>query len=373
VQLAVDGDWRGVRTEEVEITAAGLVRVRGYEVWSTFDGAAGAGPEEDGAPAPDPEGAHEEVPEPVRLRLAVLDSPLLADGDVAPGVYVGVQAAAGSFRGALVQVSRDGGASWTSLATLSQQTVMGEMRETLRDGQASVFERGSGALVRLWRDGDSLSSAGEAAVLDGAGGALVGDEVIQFAGAAQEGGEWRISTLLRGRRGSEWAMSGHGAGERFVLLTRALARVGLDPSDAGRTLDFRAIPSGSGSERAATARITYRARGLAPYAPVHVVGERNGAGDLDIAWTRRTRIGGEADWQDGVTDVPLSEESESWRIEVLDGAGGVVRTTTTGLGSWTYTAAQQVMDFGSAQAAVDVRLAQISAMSGAGFTASATL
>jgi hypothetical protein len=49
---------------------------------------------------------------------------------------------------------------------------------------------------------------------------------------------------------------------------------------------------------------------------------RNGAGDLTITWVRRTRYSGE--WRD-LVDVPLNEASEGYEIDVLDGAGQMVR------------------------------------------------
>ncbi len=63
--------------------------------------------------------------------------------------------------------------------------------------------------------------------------ALVGDELIQFERAVRIGPAlWRLGGLLRGRRGTEWAMAGHMPGERFVLIEQT-ALVGWDlPSSA---------------------------------------------------------------------------------------------------------------------------------------------
>jgi hypothetical protein len=87
------------------------------------------------------------------------------------------------------------------------------------------------------------------------------------------------------------------------------------------------------------------------------------AGDLTISWKRRTRIGG--DWRDAV-DIPLSEESERYEVEIMQGI--TLKRTITGLTSPTtiYTAAQQVTDFGSAQSSVSVKVYQLSAAVGRG-------
>jgi len=63
-----------------------------------------------------------------------------------------------------------------------------------------------------------------------------------------------------------------------------------------------------------------------------------------------------------LTDVPMSEASEAYDLEILDGPA-VVRTisnlTTPG---FTYTTAMQSADFGGAVTSLSVRLHQIGAL-----------
>jgi hypothetical protein len=91
-------------------------------------------------------------------------------------------------------------------------------------------------------------------------------------------------------------------------------------------------------------------------------GNRNGAGDLTLTWKRRTRIGG--GWRDNA-EVPLGETNEAYEIEILNGTA-VVCTVAAVSPTMTYTAAQQTADFGSVQAAVAVRVYQLSATVGRG-------
>jgi hypothetical protein len=86
----------------------------------------------------------------------------------------------------------------------------------------------------------------ELEVLNGANLLLVGQEIIQFADAEQLGpSEWRLSKLLRGRRGTEWAMSMHQVGEFVLVLDpAALSRVSsLD--EVGLARFYRAVSIGS--------------------------------------------------------------------------------------------------------------------------------
>ncbi len=113
--------------------------------------------------------------------------------------------------------------------------------------------------------------------------------------------------------------------------------------------------------------------GLRPYRPVHLKGRRDpGSGDWTINWFRRTRVGGDG-WEQ--EDVPLSEQAELYELEILDGPGGDVLRTVTGLGvpSYDYSAAHQTADFGAPQATVNVRVYQRSATYGRGAPAEALI
>jgi hypothetical protein len=208
-------------------------------------------------------------------------------------------------------------------------------------------------------------------VLDGANLLLVGQEVVQFADAEQLGAsEWRLSKLLRGRRGTEWAMATHQVGDVVLVLDpAALTRTSsLDEVGLGRF--YRAVSIGSDPSLPAVVAFTNEAASLKPYAPVHLQGSRNGGGDLTITWVRRTRYSGE--WRD-LVDVPLNEASEAYEVDVLDGAGEVLRTLTSTSPSVVYAAADQTADFGTPQGAVDVAAYQVSVAVGRGFAGRATL
>lgn len=102
---------------------------------------------------------------------------------------------------------------------------------------------------------------------------------------------------------------------------------------------------------------------------MHLQGKRDPvSGDWTFIWVRRTRIGGDS-WEPA--DVPLSEASELYQLEVLDALGGDVLRTVTGLGAqaYLYSAADQVTDFGSTQFNVAIRVTQIGAHYGAGAAA----
>ncbi len=70
--------------------------------------------------------------------------------------------------------------------------------------------------------------------------------------------------------------------------------------------------------------------------------------------------------------MPLNEESERYELDILNGPS-VVRTIAATSPTVAYTAAEQTADFGSPQAAVAVKVYQISAAVGRGRPVTATL
>ena len=77
---------------------------------------------------------------------------------------------------------------------------------------------------------------------------------------------------------------------------------------------------------------------------------------------RRTRVGSDS-WAS--LEVPLAEESERYEIDILS-AATVLRTLVTTTPAVTYSAADQIADFGAVQPSLHVRVAQVSSAFGRG-------
>jgi hypothetical protein len=74
-------------------------------------------------------------------------------------------------------------------------------------------------------------------------------------------------------------------------------------------------------------------------------------------------------------EIPMSEASESWHVDILDGAT-VKRSLTTATTSTVYTAADQSTDWGAPLglgSSLTVRIAQLGQMFGAGAALTTTL
>ena len=249
-------------------------------------------------------------------------------------------------------------------------------REALDDLPAGPTARWHNASVRVALYGGGLSSISDDAVFSGGNAAAVQRadgawEVMQFAHAELVGERtYLLSRLLRGQGGSEQAMGVPlAAGAPFVLLDDNVAPIAWGLGALERNLQLRVVAAnrdhGDTTSLALTA--TPQATALMPLAPVHVKAARDGSG-VTFSWIRRTRIDGDS-W---VGEVPLGEDSEQYALDILSG-GSVVRTLTAAAPTVLYASADEVADFGAAQSALHVRVAQLSATVGRGFAADVTL
>lgn len=308
-------------------------------------------------------------------RVEFLDLPLLGSDDNAEAGYFA--ALKNPWPGAVALYGSPEAAGYRLRAVAAAPAIMGETLEDLPAGPSSRVDYRS--RLRISIAGGELHSVSRVQMLAGANAAAVRNaagawEVLQFESAELLGpGEYMLSGLLRGQAGSEGAMADVDlpAGATFAMLNGALARVDLGPDELRLPYTWRYGPANRNIADASYGQRQHRflGIGLRPYAPVHVRGRRAG-GDLAVTWVRRTRIGGDS-WEPPVT--PLAEAFERYEVDVLDPNGNVVRTLTSGVPSVTYAAGDQLADFGSVQAHVAVRVAQLSAVYGRGTAVTATV
>lgn len=272
--------------------------------------------------------------------------------------------------GTVIYESRDSGATFQSIVSTDNPAPLGFVNNALGTypGGNTVDELNFIDVTLRW---GSLTSTDYAGLLSGVNACVVGSEIIYFRNVTQIGDQrFRLTGLLRGRRGSEHAMTGHISSERFVFYSPAAwARYLPDASTIGLALQFRAATIGYPMEASQVKTLTNQGNGAKPYAPAHLGGGRNAAGDITLTWARRTRIGG--DWAN-LIDVPLAETSEAYEVEIYNSSAytTVVRFIA-GLSSQsaTYLASDQVADFGSVRTTLYFRIYQMSSVIGRGYAA----
>lgn len=320
------------------------------------------------------------IASPGEAELVLLDLPLLRDADNDAGYYAAVHSIGGTvWSGAAIYRSPDGGTTYDEVATVIEEATVGELVSSLPSGPTTIIDEGNELVIAL--ASGELESVSEASLLAGLNAAAIGVdgrwEVIQFRDATFEAGSpdvWRLSGLLRGRRGTEWAVGTSEAADTFVMLDSALVRVSMNLAALGTERKHKAVLSGASIDAATAVDFTGNGVALEPFSVVDVEGAREPDDDLVITWVRRGRIGSELAGS-GV-DIPLSEESEAYEIDIVDtdSPPNVLRTLTSTTQTVTYTAAQQATDFGSpVPESVTVRIYQMSAAAGRGYPSEATI
>lgn len=269
------------------------------------------------------------------IELAALDD-RTAD---APLVYVAATGTATGWRRAALFRYRAETEIAEPAGSTAPRAVLGMASTVLGEGRPWTFDARNSVDVVLDHPGDLLTDAGDEALIRGANLCALGRELLQFGRAELLApGHYRLSRFVRGWRGTEWAMAGHAVDERFVLIDPArLRQIATTAADAGQLIEMRA--SGLGDASPAEAVLAVDGRAILPPSPVHP-STFEGAGDLHVAWTRRSRLGWL--WRD-LADAPLVEEREAYRVTIMAGSA-MLRETETGAPSWIYPAADRTAD-----------------------------
>lgn len=299
--------------------------------------------------------------------LAVMDIPALVDTDDKLGLYLAVTGASTGWAGARVQVSTDGGATWSALADIRRGCRIG----TLMNGVTSalvgpvdstnelVVDFGQfSAEIPSYTEEQWLSERGAVAVLRGDGSA----EIMQYRDAVPAGGSssssssssssdlgiWTLSPLIRGRLNT--GATSHDAGAVVVFLEDAIF-VEVAATLLNRELTFRAVsfgeaPDGSSFEQ----EFTFIGRSQIEMPVLDLEVSEDSLGTITATWTRRDRFGSDV--------APIL--SANWQGYRVTFAGDTTESITTVANSITYDAS------GLGTSSVTVSVAQLNRITGAG-------
>lgn len=288
----------------------------------------------------------------------LLDINLLRDTDDPAGMYAAGTGVLAGWQGASVLISFDSGVTYQTVSVIPEGAVMGIADTVLGAGPNTIVDRGNEVQVTLISG--EIDSVSESQLLNGANAALLGHEVIQFQTATHVSGRtYMLSNLVRGRRGTEWARGGHAVGDPFVLLGTDLTRFQLATDRIDSQLLVRVVSVGNDALDVDPVALTYQGNAHRPYAPAHLKAAPIGGGDHAVSWVRRARIGGE--WRDFV-DVPLAEETEAYRVRVMDGETEISSADVTSPSATV-----------AATTGNKIRVAQLSAVVGPGYWSEITL
>lgn len=368
-----DGHVYSVYIDTVDFGADGLIKITGrshdYRVYNGM----GLPPAE---PPPQRPPTDDSIVSPTVFHF--IDGPLIYE---TYNDYAGMFVAARGFSneapwpGGELERSRDNGASWELIDSLPEEAAIGTCSTALGDHTSHCFMDDTNT-VTVVMGLQTLTSVERLTLYnDGfANLAMIGDELVQFQTATLLDSvtmTYQLSGFIRGMRGTDWAMSTHAVGDRFILITdTTIGAVAIENAELETVAYFRAVTEDE-DETTVTNQIYYtlESKYWKPLAPSHVVGTRDGSDNLTITWDRRARK--DFEWKDTL-EVPLDETAEQYAVEIYNGVA-LVRTINVTAPTCTYSAAQQTTDLGGPSSAISVKVYQKSPRFGRGYARSAVV
>ena len=310
---------------------------------------------------------------PTPITPIFMDLPLLTGQEIPHAPHLAIAADPFPSYAALYSSTID--ANYALNTLIFAPTPVGITETPLKYAPGGCYDRGPALRVEMVNG--QLSSVTDLELLNGANLCAIGDgspggwELFQFRDATLVGTDtYELSFRLRGQLGTEGAQpDAWPAGSLLVRLDQTPQQILLNETSLGQERHYRVGPG----DRFYTdpsfqhAVLSFEGIGLRPYSPVHLKTRPTEAGDVQVDWIRRTRIGGDR-WE--TPEVPLAEESEQYLVRVVQD-GTVLREEFTTTPSWTYLASAQTADGQTGFYSIEV--AQVSASFGAGPFAQVTL
>lgn len=253
------------------------------------------------------------LPSNMPVKLLIMNTPLLRDEDDTQGVrsvlYVAAyQESNAPFAGSVIMQSTTGD-EYDDIDFVSDDPYTGFVIQTLKPTSAwGATDTESELIVKMWNMNEdiTLSSISYEELLAGGNSALCGDEVIQFQNAVLiSGDQYKLTNILRARRGTNMHVNDHVTGERFVMLDPAyISKNERGPADFEVRRFFKAVRIGQVAEDTIGTEMELRPNDLKPYTPENVkVLEVDD--QVTVSWSRRSRI--TAPMVDGTAEIHYKE------------------------------------------------------------------
>jgi hypothetical protein len=308
-------------------------------------------------------------------QIRALDIPLLRDSDDGPGYYIAAKPTGQVWPGCQIFSSAND-VDFTTAAQIGERAIFGVTTTTLPDfAGGAIMDEVSRVTVTVGA-GQLSSTTRDALFADETINAiLLGDEIVRYVTATPVSGldnSYTLSRLLRGQRGTEWAMGTHTTGERAIVLQpQGLRRVVQQQSEVGTLRYIKGVTIGQALSTATSLQFTNTGVSQRPLAPVDIRGTVQGVQNLLLSWKRRSRLSAPFLAPSG---VPLGEATERYVVSIYAPPSTLRRTIDVpGASQVVYTRDQQAADGFSAGDNVRVDVTQVSGAVGGGYTGTATV
>jgi hypothetical protein len=226
----------------------------------------------------------------------VMNAPVLRDADDKAGIYWAGCGPMEGWQGARLQVSRDNGATWENGPLITAPAVMGELTATLPAASRYAQDNTNTLAVTMYRDEASMDSTDFAGLMEERnvwaiqypdGTVEIGQHEIAIETAPRQ---WELTGLMRGRQ--DTVAGEHLVGAKFVLLTDNVRFVAIRPDDVGKTLEFRAVSTGTDPDAAEVQAVTFTTiESLREWQPYNIEVTADGLGGYCVSCIARARLG----------------------------------------------------------------------------------
>ena len=298
-------------------------------------------------------------------RLGWFDMPMLIDNDDNLGVYAGASGYLAGWTSHELYKFLDALSDYGRIGSFVDNARIGTAEDALADWTSGVVDWTNTVTIRLANSANTLASSTEALVVadKAINRAVLGQagrwEVLQFVTATALGsGRYTLSGLLRGRRGTNYAVDEHAVGDVFALLDNTeIERLAYDASEVGSAIVHKFVGRDDVLELVTPTRLEFTGRAKLPFAPARVEAALSGS-DWIIDWDPRTRFDGAIWSNQAYADDP---EVESYTIDFLNGSGVVQDSQSVTVGTETFTwtlAMQNASGFGAPQTDIIVAVYQ---------------
>ena len=275
---------------------------------------------------------------------------------------------ANNWRGAIIYRSTDNGKNYKQIASCAQRATIGITLNKLPKAVEYLIDEKSELMVEIFMGGKLKQHSQESLMISKRlGVALIGDEIIQYENTEliEDNGntsKYKLTTLYRGRFGTNAAIDQHEAGERFILLDSAVTTIKVPHNFIGDEITYKAVSIGhslGSTDDSVVAK--FEAVSLKPLAVANVKVTQDDSNDVIITWSRTDRfahyIWGES---------PMSEAQELYEIDITQD-DKIIRTLKTDTIKAVYSKTDQKTDAIKAGTEYNITIYRISKIVGRGY------
>ena len=331
-----------------------------------------------GQPPRVPQGPTNTVQKVVFTQGILLDLPPLDSSDNQPRIFAAVHGYNNKdWSGCTVYETRDGGQTYDAVgSTGNTQSTIGIVDAkvtTVPEEKYFLWDDKTEITVRI-KTNELISAPNDLAVYNGANLCMIGSELIAFRYATLTGVDaygnkiYKLTRLLRGLRGTEWAIPEHTDEELFVLIDNSLIEIPFPMNERGRERVYRFVSYGSDESKAKDQVITPYLINLVPWRVAHPAGAKLGStNDYGFSWTERPSFDNELQ---AFRQSTKDSDWAGWTVAVLNPSNldEVKYTEHVVEPNFTFTEALQLQAFGSLQSCVYLKIVTMSRNVGGGYS-----